>query len=102
VSRKPGSLKLKDPSSVEPMGVDWTTWLAELSATETITLSTWSVSGADAILTLSSPSIVTGSLKTQVKLNANTVGLTYTVTNHITTSGGSQDDRSFFVLVEQR
>ncbi len=102
MSRRPGSLVVKDPQSVEPMGFDWTDWLAELSPTETITLSTFAVAGADAILTLTSPSIVTGSLKTQVKLNAGTVGLKYTVTNHITTSGGSQDDRSFVVLVEQR
>ncbi len=102
MSRAPGCLILKDPQSVEPMGVDWTDWLAELSATETISVSTYAVTGADAILTLTSPSIVTGSLKTQVKLNAGTVGLKYTVTNHITTSGGSQDDRSFFVLVAQK
>lgn len=96
------NLCTKDPQSIEPRGFDWTPWLAELGTGVTITLSTFTVSGADAILTLSSPNIVTGSLKTQVKLNAGTVGVRYTVTNHITTSAGDEDDRSFYVLVEQR
>lgn len=103
MSRKTGSLIVKDPQSVEPQIMDWTDWLAELSAGETISVSTWAISGADAGLTYSAATIVTGSLKAQLKLAAGTIGLRYMVTNHITTTpGGYVDDRSFIVLVEQR
>ncbi len=101
MSLTPGALIVKDPQSIEPMGMDWTAWLAELGDAVTISTSTWAVSPTGS-LTLSSPSIVTGSLKTQVKLSAGTLGLHYTVTNHIVTSDGSADDRSFFVLVQDK
>ncbi len=102
MSRVAGSLITKDPQSVEPQIMNWTAWLAELSLGETITLSTWTITGNDAVLTYSAATIVTGSLKTQLKLSAGTLGLRYTVTNHVTTSSGYQDDRSFVVLMEQR
>ncbi len=105
----------KDPDSTEPRGNNWTKYLAELSDTETITASTWAVSAALTLnadgdpdpvdvtpLTLASPSIVTGSQRTQVKYTAGTVGQRYKVTNHITTSGATIDDRSFYVVVRQR
>jgi hypothetical protein len=102
---KPGDLLTHDPSAIEPAGVDWTDWLAELGALVTITTSTYAVStitGDAAPMTLSGATIVAGNLKTQVTLTAGSVGSTYTVTNHITTSTGVQDERSFFVLVTQR
>lgn len=92
----------KDPSSLEPFGFDWTPWLAEIDAAETITASTWTVTGSDAALTVTAQSIVTGNLKTQVKVSAGTVGVRYTITNHITTSSGFVDERSFLVAVQQR
>lgn len=102
MSRNPGDLIVKDPQSIEPQGFDWTLYLADLSDAETISTSTWSLTGPDTVLTLSSPSIVSGSLKTQVKLNAGTLGYRYVVVNHIVTSGGTADDRSFVVLVQNR
>jgi hypothetical protein len=103
MSRRTGSLIVKDPQSIEPQIMNWTDWLAELSAGETISVSTWAITGTDAILTYSAATVVTGSLKAQLKLTGGTVGVRYTVTNHIvTTPGNYQDDRSFFVLVEQR
>lgn len=102
MTRQPGALIQKDPQSIEPYGFDWTDWLEEISGSETISTSTWAVTGSDSVLTLSGASIVTGSTKTQVKLNAGTVGVRYTVTNSIITSSGLRDDRSFFVLVQQR
>lgn len=95
-------LVLKDPNSVEPRGIDWTDYLAELGSGVTVSTSTYAVSGPDDTLTLSSASIVTGNLKTQVKLSGGTVGRKYTVTNHIVASDGTEDDRSFFVQVAQR
>jgi hypothetical protein len=103
--RAPGDLILHDPSAIEPEGFDWTAYLLELDAAATVSASTWTVStvaGDASPMTLSGPAIVAGSLKTQVTLNAGTVGYRYTVTNHITTSTGVQDDRSFKVLVVQR
>lgn len=105
MSRKPGSLIGKDPDAVEPYGFDWTDWLAELGSTVTITNSTWTVTGPDALLTLTFPTIVTGALKTQVTLNGGTLGRKYLVTNRIVTNTSNptvQDDRSFTVLIEQK
>jgi hypothetical protein len=98
-----GSLIVKDPqSSGWPRGIDWTNYLAQIDAAETVVGSTWAVSGADTSLTSSSPSIVTGSKKTQVRLAGGTEGLRYTVTNTIVTSSGVTEERSFIVLVEQQ
>ncbi len=103
--RRPGDLIEKDPDSVEPQGFDWTAYLAELGTGVTVQSSTWSVStivGDAAPLTLSNASIVPGGLRTQVTLAAGSAGRKYTLTNHITTSSGPVDDRSFKVLVVQR
>ena len=105
MSRSPGDLILKDPASTEPQGFDWTLWLAELGAGVTISTSTWAVStivGDAAPLTVDDETIVAGSLKTQVTLEAGSVGRRYTVTNHVTTSTSVEDERSFRVLVVQR
>lgn len=97
------SLLVKDPqSSAWPKGIDYTDYLALIDPAETITGSTWAITGNDAALTKSNESIVTGAKKTQLRLAGGTLGLTYTVTNHITTSSGVQDDRSFDVLIQQQ
>lgn len=90
----------KDTDSTEPFGFDWTTYLAEIGASETIASSTWSATPSG--LTLSGGSIVTGSLKTQIKVSGGTVGTRYTVTNRIVTSSSYTDDRSFIVIGAER
>ena len=97
-------LKVKDPQATIPEGFDWTAYLAALGSAVTISTSTWAYTGADTALTLANDSIVTGSLKTQVFLSAGTVGLTYVVTNHVTTSSSPTvtDERSFELLIEQQ
>lgn len=100
MSLAPGALIIKDPQSNEPYGLDWSAWLAELGDAVTIATSAWSV--APSSLTLSAASIVTGALKTQVRLAGGDVGTHYTVTNHIIATDGSIDDRSFRVLVQDR
>lgn len=100
--RDQNTLILKDPQSIEPYGFDWTEWLAELSANETIVDSVWAVTKGGSALTLSDDEIVTGLKKTQVTLTAGTKGTQYTVTNSIVTSGGFQDDRSLRVLVQNQ
>ena len=104
MSRKPGDLMIKDPSADEPQGFDWTLWLAELGSTVTISSSSWTIAGADSVLTQHDASIVTGGLKTQVYLAAGTAGKRYQVTNHIvtTSSPAVTDERSFQVLVQDR
>ena len=96
-----GGLALKDPSAANwPRGIDWTDYLAEIGASETISSSTWTISPSG--LTEASSSIVTGSKKTQIRLSSGTAGVRYTVTNTITTSSGVVDERSFYVLVQDR
>lgn len=100
--RIPGDLILKDPSSIEPQGFDWTPWLAEFATTELIVTSTWTISGPDTVLTYANASIVTGSVKTQAVFSAGTLGGHYTVTNRIVTTNSYQDDRSFRLLIQDR
>lgn len=102
--KKPGDLVVKDPSSDEPQGFDWTAWLAELGAGVTIATSTWIITGPDAMLTKHDESIVGGGLKTQAYFAAGTVGSQYTVTNHVITNSSPAvtDERSFGVLVSNR
>jgi UDP-N-acetylglucosamine enolpyruvyl transferase len=102
--RKPGDLVMKDPNSDEPHGFDWTLWLAELGASVVVNTSTWVITGTDALLTSHDPTIVAGSLKTQVYLAAGTVGKKYTVTNRVTTNSAPPvtDERSFYVFVQDQ
>ena|SRR5215467_2305519 len=102
MSRRPGDLITKDTSADEPQGFDWTAYLAELGST--ITTSTWTITGPDAVLTTHDPTIISGNLKTKVYLSAGTAGKQYTVTNRIVTNSSPAvtDERSFFVLVQDR
>lgn len=104
MSRRPGDLIVKDPSSTEPLGFDWTSWLTELGESVTIASSSWTISGPDSALTQANDTIVSGSKKTQVYLGAGTPGARYTVTNRITTNSSPAvtDDRSFVVRVQNR
>lgn len=98
-----GSLVVKDPNDTGwPRVIDWTDRLADISDTEIVALSAWAITGPDSALTIDSgsQSIVTGSLKTQLKLSGGTLGRKYTVTNTITRSSGGRDDRSFQVLIQ--
>lgn len=95
-----GSLVTKDPDATRwTKGFDWTDYLTERSTT--IDSSTWVISPSGG-LTAAADRIITGNLKTEVDLSGGTTGVTYTVTNRITTAAGGVDDRSFYVLVEER
>jgi len=94
------TLREHDPDATEPFGRNWTRWLAEISSTETITVSSWAASPSG--LTLTAGSIVTGALKTQIKVAGGTVGVEYELTNTITTSSGYSDDRSFTLICVDR
>jgi hypothetical protein len=86
----------EDPTAVLDYTIDWTSWLA---AGETISASTWLVA-TGMTQTTPSPSIAGG--KTTVWLTGGVAGQSYVVANHITTSQGRQDQRTFTVYVEAR
>lgn len=102
--RRPGSLVLKDPSSDEPQGFDWTTWLLELGPGVIINTSTWMIAGSDAVLTKHDDTIVVGGLKTQAYFAAGTKGKRYTITNRVVTNSAPTvtDERSFQFLIQDR
>lgn len=93
----------KDPQDVLDYGWDWAApppdgpWL---TGGDTISASTWAVSGPDSALTTSNPQFTTTT--TTVWLTGGTLGVEYTVTNHVTTTQGRQRDRSFIIHVINR
>lgn len=99
MSLKPDDPVTKRAGSSEPIGIDWTKWLTGIGASETVSASVWTVDGPDQNLTTSSPSIVTGSKKTQVVMAGGSVGATYELINTITSSSGYIDVRKLFVQI---
>lgn len=85
---------LKDPDAVLDYGLDWSSWLSD---GETISASNWTVPTG---LTKDSQSS-TGT-DTTVWLSGGTVGLSYEVTNRISTNQGRTDDRTIQIAVRQR
>ena len=87
----------KDPQAVLDYGIEWDDWLIGADA---IVASTWVRTGDDNALTISQPYFdakVAG-----VWAAGGTVGATYVLTNHVTTSQGRQDDRTIIIQVEER
>jgi len=85
---------LKDPEAVLDYGFDWSDWLAD---GETISTSSWTVENG---ITKDSDSKTT--TVTTIWLSGGSAGTTYTLTNHIVSSAGREDDRSFAVQVQDR
>lgn len=97
----PDEILYKDPQAVLDYGFDWNDdghggegWLG----VDTILASTWAANKSG--LTIQSQSFDTTS--TTVWLAGGTLGEGYTVTNHITTAGGRQDDRSFKLVIKNK
>lgn len=96
---------VKDPEAVINWIIDWSDWLDG----DTISTSTWSISASESPITLTvdSSSIqadttVSPNLSSQwaaVTVSSGTAGITYTLTNHIVTASGFEDDRSIGVKV---
>lgn len=85
----------KDPQSVLDYTIDWSDWLED----DTITASTWAIVADSGLTQPFSPSFTT--LTTTIWLGAGTVSSqSYTVTNHITTIGGRQEDAELQVTVK--
>lgn len=86
-------VEAKDPDESKIYTMDWTEGLND---TATISTSTWTVTSG---ITNAADTIVTGSLKTTLRLTGGTAGATYTCTNRITTSDGETLERSGQVRV---
>jgi hypothetical protein len=86
----------KDPDAVLDYGFNWATWLDG----DTISASTWAISGEDSVLTKDSDSNTPTT--TEIWLSSGTVGVEYTVTNHITTAAGREADRSLLFTIAQQ
>lgn len=85
-----------DPSAVLPYGCDWTAWLG----TTSIVTSTWTITPAGPVL--ASSSYLDG--ETVVWVSGCTNGVTYTLTNRITTDGtpARVDERSIVLVCRER
>ena len=84
---------LKDPQANLDYSVDWTSWLGS----DTIATSTWTVpTGLTKVSDSKTTEIAT------VWLSGGTVGQEYTVTNHIKTAAGRDDERSIIIQVQER
>lgn len=101
VTIAPGDLLEKDPNEVLLFRFDWTDWL---EGSATIQTSTFTIEGNDAVLTKDQESILSGSLKTQVRLSAGTLYQTYTIENKVVTneSPAQTGERSFKLEIVDR
>lgn len=102
ITIREGALVTKDPADIKVYQVDWDT--ENLAALVTITTSTWTITGPDALLTKDNESILAGSRSTQLRLLAGTLGQTYEIANKIVTneSPAQTKERSFRVLIENK
>lgn len=83
---------LKDPNATLDYGFDWAKWLG----TDTITTSTWVVTGA------TKNSDTHDTTTTTVWLSGGIVGTQIVATNHIVTAGGRTDDRTMTITPRER
>lgn len=84
----------KDPSSTIDYGVFWTNWLAE---NDTINNSEWIM---DDNLTIVSQT--NSDTEASVMISGGIAGTQYTATNRITTTAGRVEERSMYILCENR
>jgi len=85
---------IKDPNAKLDYGWDWSEWLNG----DNIVSSTFTASSPDINIVSSTNS----SFDTTVWLSGGVVGQKYTITNHIVTAAGREDDRSFDVKIQNR
>lgn len=88
------SVFIKDPNAVLDYEIDWSSWLRD---GDTITASEWIVDdGLDEVGTTFTD---TSAL---VWLSGGTVRTKYRATNRVTTADGRTDDRSIWVVVNEK
>lgn len=84
----------KDPNARLDWTIDWTPWLLP---GDIIVASTWTL---DSGLTTDLSAFT--DTTTTVWLTSGTAGRSYKAVNHITTSGGREDDRTLLIRVVQK
>lgn len=88
-------LLLKDPAAVLDYAIEWAEWLPP---GDTLTGSTWTAeTGIDI-----TDDTQFSQTRAVVWLSGGTAGTKYRVTNHVTTSGGRQDERTLLIQVVER
>lgn len=87
----------KDPDAVLDYLVDWSAWLP---TGDTITASTFTVNSEDDGAIVVDDTLF-DSTTTTVWLSGGVAGEKYTVTNHITTADGREDDRSITISIKE-
>ena len=92
------SFYLKDPQSRVDYGIDWG---AGYLAGQTIAGSSWSVVPQEAGGVAVDAAGFTAT-RTAATLSGGLAGRVYSISNHVTLSGGRSDDRSITLRVEQR
>lgn len=98
---------IQDPQDTDQHTIEWHNWLKG----ETITTSTWTITGNESPLALiqesDSISTYTGQSPVLLLSNANvvisggTLGVVYTLTNHVVSSGGREKDSSIEITIIQ-
>ena len=90
-----GASLTKDPDAQRVYTFDWTDDIGAAS----ITTSTWTIAGPDAVLTYDNASIVAGSKMTRVRILAGTLGKSYTLTNRIVTNSSPTETEDATITV---
>lgn len=93
ISREIGAFIRKDPDAKLDYTLDWREWLDG----DIVKTSTWEL---DPGLTMESATH--DGMKTTIWLSGGDAGEHYKVTNHIITTDGREDERSFTVVVRER
>lgn len=86
----------KDPQERLDYTVEW----ADRLTSETISLSTWTITGPDSLLLTDSNSI--SGTQTVIWLTGGTLNGTYYVLNHITTSAGRQMEQTVRLKIKSK
>lgn len=89
---------VKDPEAVLDYHSDWTAWLDG----DVITASTWTADPGITIETDPPHAATHDDTTTTVWLSGGTPGTVYSVTNHITTAAGREDDRTKIIDCRHR
>ena len=84
---------IKDPDAVLDYTVDWETWLDS----DTISASSWTIPAG-----LTEDSDTFGDSTATVWLSSGTAGGNYSITNHITTAAGREEDQTLIIRCREK
>ena len=84
---------IKDPDAVLDYTINWETWLDG----DTLTDSSWTIPTG-----LTKDSDAFGDSTATVWLSSGTVGITYNIVNHITTTAGREDDKTLVIICKEK